>query len=814
VIVGTFVYSPEVIVRIATDKDTYDVSSDVSSLSVSRRNKGVSSFTLTLSNARRKYEGLFAPMDRIAIYMRRIGPPLLVFTGYLDGVPAFSTYSQSVRLRGSCTLKRLQHWYWDPGTQAAGLLLAPQTGVDHDEKGVMDGGLARKAVDLINKVTGWPREMIHIGAVPDQWFKDVSEIASETISEAVQAQMVAEVGGMGYLHGTSSGSGVATQGLRQLPGDGPGTGTIPNEIASIGVFGGSNSHPGVMSLTGEPLQISDSEREAWGGKYYVQGRWPYRRSDGTLEEGVNLSRAEAWWKNRKMLLVNPRTNKAVVVRAAHWGPAKGSATSMNVSRAAWDALGAKPGHTVHVAFAPESMKLGPQASTASASAATVAKSFPNIVETVSQNIATMAAYGRPPTGTTIGSTFAQLEEFLAWLDARGYRVREHPKYGGVTPNSHLSISEGGYHHWPPPNGGGAADVTWPAGGEEANRMLDLAVREAAMRGLGIIWRSRGHWGHAHFDISTNRRIGNMVYATLDGTPPVKALDGSPGQVGTPGASSGSEQQMGVALFRAFTHVQDWMASGVSDILGGPRALMNDVPFLQTVGELLSAGLRDWCSAPNGDLIAWFPDYFGRFGTAARMVIEPIEILGDGFEVEWSDDRLKTHMFVTSSDDLGGSWINPPTTATSLHRMMTTAGIASVEFPELMKVLFGLDTKDFADGGKGFLSRFGARPDWKPMHAISGPQAEFFFSVYRFMQNWSQQYKASIEVSFMPEMFPGMIAVFPYYGVQAYVNGVTHTVDMTGDAGFNTTLELTAWSSIGNNPRNPIPGLPRGGELPK
>jgi hypothetical protein len=203
-------------------------------------------------------------------------------------------------------------------------------------------------------------------------------------------------------------------------------------------------------------------------------------------------------------------------------------------------------------------------------------------------------------------------------------------------------------------------------------MLDLAVREAAMRGLGIIWRSRGHWGHAHFDISTNRRIGNMVYATLDGTPPVKALDGSPGQVGTPGASSGSEQQMGVALFRAFTHVQDWMASGVSDILGGPRALMNDVPFLQTVGELLSAGLRDWCSAPNGDLIAWFPDYFGRFGTAARMVIEPIEILGDGFEVEWSDDRLKTHMFVTSSDDLGGSWINPPTTATSLHRMMTTA----------------------------------------------------------------------------------------------------------------------------------------------
>jgi hypothetical protein len=274
----------------------------------------------------------------------------------------------------------------------------------------------------------------------------------------------------------------------------------------------------------------------------------------------------------------------------------------------------------------------------------------------------------------------------------------------------------------------------------------------------------------------------------------------------------TSDQVGQAIFNVYRWLVDTNgpAQQESGALTGDRALMNDTPVLESIQTLMTAGMRSYTSAPNGDFIGWFPDYFGQWGTAAKIIIETIE-LQEGFSVAWSDEYLKTHFFVAPSTN--GNGLTPQD---SLTRSLTTAGIASVEMPELMKALFRNPIKnfDFSQGADVFLARYGARAVYKSMDNLNADlghysrRIEFFFAVQNFMQNWSQQFSAQVSLTFMPEIYPGMLLVFPVYGVQAYVVQVEHTYDST--AGFETTPTCIAWSNIGDT--GGIPGLPNGGPL--
>jgi hypothetical protein len=120
-------------------------------------------------------------MDKVVVYLRRLRR-MLVFSGYLDAVPLFQTVPGPVSLRASCTLKRVQNYLWDPTTSASINLFSDPSlsGIQNDQ----DGGLAKRTIVLLNKVGGWPKETIHLGAIPDDWFKAVHEAAQEVISEA------------------------------------------------------------------------------------------------------------------------------------------------------------------------------------------------------------------------------------------------------------------------------------------------------------------------------------------------------------------------------------------------------------------------------------------------------------------------------------------------------------------------------------------------------------------------------------------------------------------------------------------------------
>jgi hypothetical protein len=256
--------------------------------------------------------------------------------------------------------------------------------------------------------------------------------------------------------------------------------------------------------------------------------------------------------------------------------------------------------------------------------------------------------------------------------------------------------------------------------------------------------------------------------------------------------------------------------------------MADSPLLPYIKNLFASCMRSYCSAPNGDLIAWFPDYYGLWGTAAIMQIESIEL--QDFTVYWDDTNLVTHQFVTAAPqdqiDLGSGQVSSisitaPSGTQSIPQdllfAMSTMGIASIDIPAIMYALFGLDAttaaaKTFTDY---VYKRFGARPDLEQLPGIAGPQGEFFSALFLFMRSWAYQYDADVPMTFMPELWPGMLLQVPDFSFQAYVTTVTHSFQMGEGGYFNTTANIAAPARIpgsGNDSGGQLIGLPVAGGL--
>lgn len=246
----------------------------------------------------------------------------------------------------------------------------------------------------------------------------------------------------------------------------------------------------------------------------------------------------------------------------------------------------------------------------------------------------------------------------------------------------------------------------------------------------------------------------------------------------------------------------------SAFLNGPRQLMNDKPLRPLIDELMKAGQRHWCSAPNGDLIAWFPDYFNLYGTCGRLVLQSIEL--DGFNVQWADRTLVTHQFVVGSTPLGdhNGVIQPEQEFT--QRKLYTHGIASIDFPEILRAILNIDspTSAWADPN-AIYQRFGARVNAQSFKWASSPEVEFWAAVSLLRESWASQFSSEFNIGFMPELFPGMVLQIPEYGVQFYCDQVIHSWSLGPDgSGFDTKVNVVAPSTIGDNPS--LIGLPKGG----
>jgi cell wall-associated NlpC family hydrolase len=265
--------------------------------------------------------------------------------------------------------------------------------------------------------------------------------------------------------------------------------------------------------------------------------------------------------------------------------------------------------------------------------------------------------------------------------------------------------------------------------------------------------------------------------------------GSSGTQGASGATGGGDHREPIArnLF-GYQFEPAHFASAIADLFTGDKCFMEDQPLIQMVQTVCKAGLRNFQSAPNGDFIAYYPDYFGLDGHPTNMIIENIEMID--VHIELSDDNLATHVYVAGDRNQQG--LSP-----SVLGWLNSAGVATVENQALFARLC-LAAPGSVDNlsGSELLRRFGVRPYMKEYSMAGTPELEFLIACQVFAEKWAEQYLTTIKLTFMPELFPGMRIQLSTLNLVVYVARVTHTFDFEEGAGFSTDIEIMAPSNVG------------------
>ena len=344
--------------------------------------------------------------------------------------------------------------------------------------------------------------------------------------------------------------------------------------------------------------------------------------------------------------------------------------------------------------------------------------------------------------------------------------------------------------------------------------------------------------------------------------------------------------------------------GMAGALHGVRALANDEPLWNYVKKAVNASLRSCSSDPDGNFIAWYPDYYGIYGNTPKTLISLVEL--QDLTITQSDEEFYSHVFcpgvhidgskmqmlytqgvvaietddaaiaaeatvyknnaasaaVAGSNKTGGNQKPQGTGATAAA---DAAGVSKV-LQKMIKIPSGDEWKyspaelyrrygarpaktqslpNFAgndtlienesdnieaenatrksnkkssgktnnsESAKTKSTKAGSTTDANASDTSSDSSSDagkketsanstspnyllpYLYALYEFMYHWANQYKAKVQVTFMPEVFPGsrIEVVVPdrdkdanYKKIEFYVQGVTHNMSYTG--GFTTTL---------------------------
>lgn len=275
----------------------------------------------------------------------------------------------------------------------------------------------------------------------------------------------------------------------------------------------------------------------------------------------------------------------------------------------------------------------------------------------------------------------------------------------------------------------------------------------------------------------------------------------------------------------------------SNNLQGIRALANDEPLWNYVKKAVNASLRTCSSDPDGNFIAWYPDYFGKYGVTPSTEISLNEL--QDLTITQSDKEFYSHVFCPGVD-ITGTKID----------MMWTQGVVAIETDDaaiadsaqaleegkggasntvsslLKKMIYIPDGDEWKYSPRELYRRYGARPaktqslpnftggvliedatqsqaaataknkksskkdDDKSGSDDTQPEyiLPFLYALYEFMYHWANQYQAKIQVTFMPEVFPGSrirVNLPSGKNIKFYVQTVTHNMSYT--SGFTTQL---------------------------
>ncbi|WP_307545273.1 C40 family peptidase [Streptomyces sp. V3I8] len=826
--IPNFVMAPGVKVYIATERNgIIDVSDDLVDGEMIRRSDGVSSFRFSLQNVRRKYDGILSPNDRVAVQMKRL-KWVQVYTGYLNKVPLVTAWPRVVHLTSSCSLKRLQYWYWDSHAEASQMMVRQALEDAGKESGVSDGGMTNVALTVLKKVVGWPASKVHITKIPGNWYGVVETLAKQIDAELDEADKVARAL-YDSLGPASVGSGGAGGDASSLTGKYGGFNSSEQKsnaatIYTVGKQKGGSTRDCIIAIM-TAMQESGLNNLDHGDRDSV-GLFQQRPSQGwgTRAEIMTPSYAagkffEALFKIKGRNSMELWEVCQAVQRSGHpraYEKHEKPATAMvkdlekgGGSEAEGASLDSKPqGTSSGLAFAQMGVNF--------------CKKYPNIPYTQKYGGTQMAVLSKNPPPGLDCSSFVQ-SMYLRTMGSL-YNVPRvaSAQYAFCKPVSVAKAlktpgalvfkggSPGSIHH---------VEVSL---GDGKNTVGAHSSRANPQVGVGPALPA-SYWDYGGFlpRLAYTTGAGSVIFEGTDGTEGALPSDIQVVELVTGADAPGYnpkdpfDKMFGDNAWLPISTAENDPNYAMAQMLAGPRALLNDQPLLPYLKNLFNSTMRSFCSAPNGDLIAWYPDYYGMWGAAAKMVIQPIEV--QDFEVSWSDDYMVTHQYVVTSPQGSTNTFDPSTgTAQSITQdylataAIFTTGVVSIDFPGVWKALFGMDmtekqAKKYADDIK---KRFGARPDYQQLPGLVGPKAALFAAIFLFMRQFAYQYQASVPLTFMPELYPGMIIQIPEFNFQAYVTTVTHSFKFGPDGYFNTSVQIAAPARLTGDKK--LLGLPMAG----
>jgi len=114
-----------------------------------------------------------------------------------------------------------------------------------------------------------------------------------------------------------------------------------------------------------------------------------------------------------------------------------------------------------------------------------------------------------------GCPTENLVAFCNYAEAIGARVGEMPPWDAAKAGAH---SKGSWHYDKDGKYGQAADINYGTSGSSTseNDVLDHLRIVGESMGLGVIWRSPGHYTHLHADVGTWSRFNGNGYTRMAG----------------------------------------------------------------------------------------------------------------------------------------------------------------------------------------------------------------------------------------------------------------------------------------------------------
>ena len=785
----TLIYSPQVRIIIASGGKEIDVSRDVIRGRVVRAVNAVSQAEFYLNNKNGKYTGHLRRMDKVVIKMKRVNW-IQVFTGYLDIVPAYDLFPTEAYIRASCTLKRIKYTYWDKGLFPSAQLLNPVTiGADGTyaiANNSPDAGSGIIIHDLLTKVGGWPANQVLIQQIPVKFMDFVKDNIKLVDQQEVFNRIYTflQPGGIanGQIYPWSSS-----------------VGTTPVPAGENGKF----SQKQVISL--------------------VKGIWNDQIS-GMSEDKIELASAYAMKISGGDPHFDNGSNKIGLFGLDHGGP---SGRSQNLDQLNDPVANIKQaliasGQGTNWSYWSNTLGLGNPPDTL----ASVKQDAPNVAAWISGQ--DVSKSGLNLSGDVLQDLFNKFynapasDQVKTVLDFAAQQEKKPYLLGAAGPDkwdcSGLTMAAYGaigltLPHNAEEQARRTRDYLVPKGNGNSWSVSDLQAGDLIFFPGGTSTRNEGEGivpaiGHVAMYVGGDRTIeaGDPVqyssaHTKLDGTNgpnytanfitrPINLLYALHDSTGT---WQNTNENGGVdAAYRLFNILFKPETSGLSLLLKGDFAPANDESLLTSVSQVCSGSLRSFMSGPNGDFIAFFPDYFGINDTKAVWNIEDVEIVD--LKLQVNDDELVTHVFTIGDTNMNqsidiGDWIS-------------SSGAVSIKTQAIMQQILQMQANTgFLANPEAFLQRFGIRPMQNQLSIIRSHYYEFFSSLHIFLQQWSKQYSTEVQISFMPEIYPGMRLNLVNHNVCVYVESVIHTFDY--QEGFQTYPTISSPST----PKGGSDGLP-------